>query len=150
MTDEEVNAFYLAKANAMFGKIEGAPCVHVDAQTGEVYVCNEVSELEIDDDMLVGFCAWQLPSDARPDELTDSLAIGSDLLDVGDSWWFDIYFNWYLVFEPALVQRSLQGDHSWVAEFLRLTKRNRTIPRPPPADDKTHLLPDSEALSYYG
>jgi hypothetical protein len=93
---------------------------------------------------------WQVPCEDRPNELTDELAIGSDLLDVGDGWWFDIHFNWFLVFELGLVERSLKGDHSWVTEFLLHTKRNRTIPLPPPVNDQTDLLPEAEALSYFG
>jgi hypothetical protein len=29
-----------------------------------------------------------------------------------------MYFGWYFVFDPALVARSLAGDHDWVGPFL--------------------------------
>jgi hypothetical protein len=150
MTADEVNATYLARAAAMFPRLSGQPCVNIDANTGDVHLCKRLYDLQVDFDTLLGTCDWQDPAEDRPDELTDEMCIGSDLLDASDDWWFDIYFNWYLVFTPALVDRSLKGDHSWVSEFLRKTNRNRTIPRPPPLDDKTHLLPSVEALKYWG
>lgn len=159
MTSDEVNAAYLAKAVAMFPRISGNPCVNVVAETREVQVCHRIYDLSVADSnspswmnpgVLYGMCEWREPAENRPDSLTDGLAIGSDLLDVGDDWWLDIYFNWYLVFSPAFVNSSLRGDHSWVEDFLHKTIRNRTIPRPPPSEDTTHLLSDREALQYFG
>lgn len=150
MTSDEVNATYLARAVAMFPRISGNPCVNVVAETGEVQVCRRIFDLRVDEGVLWGECEWVEPIEDRPDSLTDGLAIGSDLLDVGEDWWLDIYFDWYLVFAPALVNSSLRGDHSWVKDFLRNTIRNRTMPRPPPLEDTTHRLSDHEALQYYG
>lgn len=151
MTSDEVNATYLARAVAMFSRISGNPCVNLDAETREVQVCHRIYELGVVDDMLLaGMCEWKEAAENRPDELTDGLRIGSDLLDVGDDWWLDIYFDWYLIFTPSFVDRSLRGDHSWVDEFLHTTIRNRTIPRPPPEEDTTHVLSDREALRYFG
>ncbi|HVK14005.1 MAG TPA: hypothetical protein VM597_35005, partial [Gemmataceae bacterium] len=41
-----------------------------------------------------------------------------DCLQVGPGWWYDAYFGWYMVYDPARVARSLAGDHSWVPAFL--------------------------------
>lgn len=150
MTNDEVNKTYLNRAAAMFASVSGKPYVNLDAKTGEVHYCRRLHDLVIADDVLEGTCDWQDSDDDRPDELTDGLAISSDLLDVGEDWWFDMYFNWYLVFSPAFVSRSASGDHSWVADFLKQVVPNRTIPRPPPSEDTTHMLPDSEALKYFG
>ncbi len=150
MIDEEVNKTYLDSAAAMFPVVSGKPCVNVDAKTGEVHYCHRLYNLSIADDVLEGVCDWRESADDRPDELTDGVAIGSDLLDVGDGWWLDMYFEWYFVFTPEFVSRSSRGDHLWVSEFLLTTTHNRTIPRPPPPEDVTHLLPDAEALKYYG
>jgi hypothetical protein len=58
------------------------------------------------------------PEDARPGELTDGMAIGLDCLDMGPGWFQDTYFGWYFVYDPALVARSMAGDHSWVKGVL--------------------------------
>ena len=150
MNSEEVNQTYLDRAAAMFSVVNGRPCVNVDAKTGEVYYCNRLDDLSTADDVLEGMCDWQASDDERPDELTDGVAIGSDLLDVGENWWLDMYFEWYFVFKPEFIERSSRGDHSWVPEFLHTITHNRTIPRPPPSDDMTHLLPEADALKYYG
>jgi hypothetical protein len=97
-----------------------------------------------------GVCDWLDSADSRPDELTDGLAIGCDLLDVGDDWWFDIYFGQYYVFRPDLVGRSLNGDHSWVGDFLATTVRNRTVPRPPPPVSDTIPRDDPSATRFFG
>jgi hypothetical protein len=37
-----------------------------------------------------------------------------------------MYFGWYFVFDPALVARSLAGDHSWVESFLASAGQGQT------------------------
>lgn len=34
----------------------------------------------------------------------------ANLLDVGDGWWFEIYFNWFLVFELGSVERRNRSE----------------------------------------
>lgn len=150
MTSDEVNKTYLNRAAAMFARVSGKPCVNVDARTGKVHYCDRIYDLNILDDALEGTCDWQESDDDRPDELTEGLGIGSDLLDVGEDWWFDMYFDWYLVFSTRFVSRSACGDHSWVPDFLAQVVPNRTIPRPPPTENATHTLPEHEALQYFG
>lgn len=151
MTRDEVDAYYLAKAIAMFPRINNSPFIHVDANTRDVKICKRLFDLKVlHNDLVNGWCEWNEPEECRLPELTDELSIGSGLIDVGNDWWLDIYFEWYLVFAPEFVSRSLSGDHFWVDDFLQKTVRNRTIPRPQPSMDKTHLLTDGEALKYYG
>jgi hypothetical protein len=102
----------------MIPRIEGKPCVNIDTMDRKAYTCRRIGELAIEEDAVYGMCEWVDPAEARPDELTDGLAISQDGLQVGPDWWLDTYFNWYLVFTPELVARSLAGDHSWVDEFL--------------------------------
>ena len=103
----------------MIAEVEGKPCVNFGEYDGGVYVCRRISGLEIDEDgCLNGTCEWADPEDARPDELTDGMAIGCDCVRLGPGWLQDTYFGWYFVYEPALVARSLAGDHSWVKGFL--------------------------------
>jgi hypothetical protein len=115
-----------AAVRAMIPEVEGKPCVHVGGDDRSVFVCRRISGIGIDEDSLNGVCDWVDPADARPDELTDGLAISCDCLRIGPGWWLDTYFNWYLVFDPALVSRSLAGDHSWVPAFLESVSRGRT------------------------
>ena len=151
MTPDQVNAQYLARAVAMFPNVNNNPFVHLDANTREVQICKRVFDLSVlHNDLVHGWCEWAEQENRRPPELTDELSIGSGLLDVGNNWWLDIYFDWYLVFAPELVSRSLGGDCMWVDTFLLETIRNRTVPRPQPSMDTTHLLSDSEAMQYYG
>ena len=63
------------------------------------------------------------PADARPDELTDGMAISCDCVRLGPGWWQDMYFGWYFVFARSLVARSLAGGHSWVGSFLDSVRR---------------------------
>ena len=103
----------------MIAEVEGKPCVNFGEYDGGVYVCRRLSGLEIDEHgCLYGNCDWVDPADARPGELTDGMAIGFDCLEVGPGWWQDTYFGWYFVYDPALVARSMAGDHSWVKGFL--------------------------------
>ena len=51
---------------------------------------------------------------------------------LGPGWWYDAYFDWYYVYEPALVARSLSGDHSWVAAFLGTAPAQDAQPRAGP------------------
>lgn len=112
MTSEEVSQTYLDRAAAMFSLVNGKPCVHVDAKTGKVHYCDRLYDLGTSDDVLEGMCDWRVSADERPDELTDGVAIGSDLLDVGVDWWHDLYFDWFFVFTPDYIDRSSRGDHS--------------------------------------
>jgi hypothetical protein len=43
---------------------------------------------------------------------------GGDCLQLGQGWWYDAYFDWYFVYEPERVAKSLAGDHGWVKPFL--------------------------------
>ncbi len=150
MTDNDVDNMYLGRAARMFSRINGKPCVNIDANTRTVYVCRSIQDLRVNEGVVEGVCDWLDSGDSRPDELTDGLAIGCDLLDVGDDWWFDIYFSWYFVFNPDLVRRSFNHDHSWVQGFLTTTARHRTVPRPPPhASDKAYQE-GSTATQFFG
>lgn len=108
----------LAAVEAMIPQIEGKPCVNVDADKKTVHACRRIGGLVIVEGVVQGMCEWVEPAEARPEELTDGLAIGWDCLEVGPGWWLDTYFNWYFVFDHSLVARSLEGDHSWVPTFL--------------------------------
>ena len=99
-------------------EVEGKPCVNVGAHDRGVYICRRISGLGTDEDCFNGTCEWVDPPDARPDELTDGMAIDCASVRLGPGWWQDMYFGWYFVFDPALVARSLAGDHSWVEPFL--------------------------------
>ena len=103
---------------AMIPEVEGKPCVNVGGYDKGVHVCLRISGLETDEDSFNGTCAWADPPDARPDELTDGMAIDCASVRIGSGWWQDMYFGWYFVFDPMLVAQSLAGDHSWVQSFL--------------------------------
>lgn len=150
MTEDEVNQHYLSLAVAMFPSISDKPFVHVDAEAKDVLVCRSIFGLRVEEGVVLGECDWVQPAEKRPDSLTDRLAIGSDLLDVGIDWWLDMYFDWFLVFDAELVAKATADDLTWVEEFLSNVRRHRTIPRPPPGTDSTHLLPKDEAPEYYG
>jgi hypothetical protein len=111
---------------AMIPLAEGKPAVQVDGQNGSVFVCRRVSGLHVasEECTFYGECDWVDPPEARPDELTDGMAISyPDCLQLGPGWWYDAYFDWYFVYDPALVARSLAGDHSWVSAFLNSVSR---------------------------
>lgn len=150
MTDEDIDNMYLGRAARMFARISGKPCVNIDAETRAVFVCRRIHNLRVEQGVVWGMCDWHDPAESRPDELTDELAIGCDLLDVGENWWFDIYFGWYLVFDPELVARSLDNQHSWVPEFLQKTVRSRTKPRPPPGVCDTSDRTGDAATEFFG
>jgi hypothetical protein len=103
---------------AMIPDAEGKPCVNVGGYDRGIYVCRRISGLATDEDCFNGVCDWADPADARPDELTDGMAIDCASVRLGPGWWQDMYFGWYFVFDPALVARSLTGDHAWVPAFL--------------------------------
>ena len=107
---------------AMILEVEGKACVNVGGYDGGVYVCRRITGLATDEDCFNGVCDWVDPADVRPDDLTDGMAISCDCVRLGRGWWQDMYFGWYFVFDPALVARSLAGDHSWVESFLRSAK----------------------------
>jgi hypothetical protein len=110
-----------AAVTAMIPLAEGRPAVHVDGGDGSVFVCRRVSGLRLapDECTFYGECDWVDPPEGRPDELTDGMAISyPDCIQLGPGWWYDAYFDWFFVHEPALVARSLAGDHSWVGPFL--------------------------------
>jgi hypothetical protein len=117
-----------ASVRAMIPKVERKPCVIVDGYDGKVYVCRRISGLGTDEDCFNGQCDWVDPADARPDELTDGMAINCDCVRLGHGWWQDMYFGWYFVHDPALVARSLAGDHSWVGAFLDSVQRRKAEP----------------------
>ena len=103
---------------AMIAQVEGRPCVNFGEYNGGVYVRRRISGLEIDEeDCFDGACERVDPEDARPGELTDGMAIGCDCLRLGPGWFQDTYFGRYFVYDPALVARSIAGDHSWVKGF---------------------------------
>ncbi len=117
-----------AAVQAMIPGVEGKPCVNVDGHDGRVYGCRRISGLGTDEDSFYGQCEWVDPADARPDELTDEMAISCDCVRLGPGWWQDMYFGWYFVYDPALVSRSLAGDHSWVGSFLASAEVSRAAP----------------------
>ena len=107
---------------AMIPLAEGKPAVHVDGHDGSVFVCRRLSGLRLapEECTFYGWCDWADPPEARPGELSDGLAISyPDCLRLGPGWFLDGYFGWYMVYDPALVARSLAGDHSWVPAFLK-------------------------------
>ena len=60
---------------AIIPEVEGNPCVNVGGPDGGVYVCRRISGLGTDEDCFNGHCDWVDPPDARPDELSDGMAI---------------------------------------------------------------------------
>jgi hypothetical protein len=116
---------------ALIPEVEGKPVVHTGSYDGGVYVCRRISGLHTDEDSFNGECEWVDPEDARPGELTDGMSISCDCVRLGPGWWQDMYFGWYFVYDPALVTRSLAGDHSWVKPFLD----SMPLPPQPPAPD---------------
>jgi hypothetical protein len=126
MLDEDIDDMYLGRAARMFTRISDQPFVSIDTATTRSYVCVRIGNLRVNEGVAEGTCEWQDPPESRPDEMTDGIAIGCDLLDVGEDWWFDMYFHWYYVFEQSLVSRSLNGDDSWVPSFVEVTQRTRS------------------------
>ena len=108
---------HLAAARAMARRVEGKPCVHV-GQDGTSFLCRRLSDVKVDETWVEGRCDWVEPADERPGELGDGFLVSHDCLVLGPDWWFDDYFGWYFVVDPALVDRSFAGDRSWVAAFL--------------------------------
>jgi hypothetical protein len=120
-----------AAVAAMVPLVEGKPVVHVDGHDGSVFVCRRVSGLRLapEEACFYGECDWVDPPEARPDELTDGMAISyPDCLQLGPGWFYDAYFDWYFVYEPGLVARSLAGDHAWVPAFLARVKAPKADP----------------------
>ena len=120
-----------AAVMAMISLAEGKPAIHVGARDGSVFVCRRVSGLRVDPGMwtLWGECDWVDPPEHRPEELTDGMWVScGDCLELGPGWWLDRYFGWYMVYDPALVARSLAGDHTWVPEFLATASRRKAEP----------------------
>lgn len=111
----------------LIARVEGKPCVNV-CRDGSVFVCQRIYQLRVDEDSLDGECEWVDPPSARPEELTDGMSIGLSLLRIGPDWWCDDYFHWYMVFDPALVARSVAGDHSWVPAFLKSAAQQKAKP----------------------
>jgi hypothetical protein len=111
-----------AAVMAMIPLAEGKPAVHVGGHDGSVFVCRRLSGLRLapEECTFYGWCDWVDPPEVRPGELSDGLAISyPDCLRLGPGWFLDGYFGWYMVYDPALVARSLAGDHSWVPAFLK-------------------------------
>jgi hypothetical protein len=116
---------------AMIPLAEGKPAVHVDGRDGSVFVCRRLSDLRLalEECTFYGWCDWVDAPEARPGELSDGLAISyPDCLQLGPGWFLDRYFHWYMVYDPALVARSLAGDHSWVPEFLKAVSAPKAEP----------------------
>ena len=124
--------------HALIPQVEGRPVVNIGAQEGGVYICRRIQCLHIDEDSFIGQCKWVTPVDVRPDELTDEMTISCDHVRLGPGWWLDTYFNWYFVYAPKLVARSLAGDQSWVTPFLRAERREPHAVYPEPG--LTHCL----------
>lgn len=103
---------------AMIAEAEGKPCVNFGKYDDGAYLCPRLSNLATDEDSLDGECEWIDAEDAGPDELTDGMSISCDCIRLGPCWLQDTYFGWYFVYDPALVARSMAGDHSWVEGFL--------------------------------
>ena len=118
---DDAEAKLNAAVLALIPLAEGRPAVHVDGRDGSVVVCRRVSGLRLvpEESTFYGECDWVDPPEARPEELTDGMAISyPDCLQVGPGWWYDAYFDWFFVCAPPLVARSLAGDHAWVPGFL--------------------------------
>lgn len=126
MNSEDIDDMYLGRAARMFSRINDKPCVCIDTLAMKSYVCFKIHDLQVNEGVVEGICDWQDPAENRLNEMTEGIAIGCDLLDVGDVWWFDMYFQWYYVFDQKLASHSLTGDHSWVSGFVKRTERNRT------------------------
>ncbi|MFO0955946.1 MAG: hypothetical protein U0800_00600 [Isosphaeraceae bacterium] len=106
---------------AMIPRAEGKPAIHGGGSDGTVYVCRRPGALRLaaDEACSYGECDWADPPEARPDELTDGMAISHpDCLTVGPGGIHDSSFDWYFVYDPPRVARSLAGDHGWVSGFL--------------------------------
>jgi len=130
---------------------EGKPAVHVNGRDGSVFVCRRVSGLRLapEEWTFYGECDWVDPPEARPDELTDGMAISyPDCLQLGPGRWYDAYFDWFFVYEPALVARSLAGDHSWVPAFLKSVSPPGAEPGAAP--DTGRLMSVDVQLRYNG
>lgn len=109
-----------AAVEALIPLVEGKPGVNIGQYDGGVYVCRRITDLHTDDDSFNGQCEWVDPEEARPEELTDGMAISCDCVRLGPGWWLDTYFGWFFVYDPELVARSLAGDHAWVQQFLNV------------------------------
>jgi len=70
----------------MIPEVEGKPRVNVDGYDGGVHICRRIIGLSTDEDCVNGTCEWAEPSDARPDELTDGMAINCDCVRLGPGW----------------------------------------------------------------
>ncbi|MDX1961541.1 MAG: hypothetical protein SFX18_00220 [Pirellulales bacterium] len=116
---------FYAAIQAMIPFIEGRPCVHVDRVTWQVCHSRRISGVHIDTESVYGHNDWVEEEDARPGELTEEFVISYDCLEIGAGWWYDNYFQWYMVFEPERVQRAFAGDHSWIQSYLRLPTPER-------------------------
>jgi hypothetical protein len=75
-----------AAVMAMIPLAEGKPAIHVDGNDGSVFVCRRLSGLHVvpEEASIYGECDWVDPPEARPDELTDGMAISyPDCLQLG-------------------------------------------------------------------
>lgn len=118
--------------HALIPRVEGRPVVNIGVEEGGVYICQRISSLHTNEDSFVGQCEWATPADVRPDELTDEMTISCAHVRLGPGWWLDTYFNWYFVYAPELVARSLAGDHSWAKSLLRAERRGPHVDAPDP------------------
>ena len=120
---------------AMIPLAEGKPLVRVAPQNKlipreeSVFVCRQISGLHVASDewCFRGDCDWIDPPVSRPDNLVKVMEIScGDCLKLGAGWWYDGYFDWYYVFDPALVVKSLRSDHAWVTGFLEAALSHQT------------------------
>lgn len=113
-------------AVAMFPRISNHPCVNLHAFKRVVHVCRSIHSLRSEEGVIWGTCDWEDVHEDRIPELTDGLAIGCDQLEVGETWWFDMYFGWFFIFDRRLVDLSQNRDTTWVPSFLERTTLQRT------------------------
>ena len=137
-------------AMRMFSRVNGNPCANVDLQSGDVFVSTTIVDLRVEDQTLFALCDWIEPDENRPFEMTNETVISGGLLDVGEHWWLDLYFDWFLVFDPDLVSLALSGIHDWVSDFITTANRNRTVSRPPPSMRDDSFPGRFSEMQYYG
>ena len=88
-----------AAVTAMIPLAEGKPAIHINRGERWVFVCRRVSGLHValEECCFYGECGSVEPPEARPDELTDGMAISYlDACSSGPGWWYDAYFSWWI------------------------------------------------------
>src|SRR5262249_42788744 len=69
--------------HAMIPELEGKPCVNGSRDDGAEHACRRFAGLGTGQDCFNGTCEWAEPNDARPEELTDGMAISCDCVRLG-------------------------------------------------------------------